>query len=377
MAIIGNPIVSTDFPKDTFSGNGSTTAFTMSIAPASVNAVIVVVSGITQDPSTYTISGTTLTFSGAPPTGTSNISVRHLGVAGIPNTPSAGSVGPSAINSSYSLWNLSGSDINYTAGNVGVGTASPLGKLHINQSGGVAAISQTYAVANFQNSFGGGGDAMITLTGSNQGIIAALNASQGAVPMTFYTGQTERMRIDSSGNVCLGTTNADPSGNSVNGCTFNAGAPAITANRVGGPSFFIGRSSTTGGIVQFRYNGADQGTISTNGSTTAYNSSSDYRLKQDIAPMTNALETVSALKPVTYKWKATGIESQGFIAHELQAIVPDCVTGEKDEIDAEGNPVYQGIDTSFLVATLTAAIQELNAKVEAQAAEIQALKGTV
>jgi hypothetical protein len=69
----------------------------MSIAPASVNAVIVVVSGITQDPSTYTISGTTLTFSGAPPTGTSNISVRHLGIAGIPNVPSAGSVVTSSI----------------------------------------------------------------------------------------------------------------------------------------------------------------------------------------------------------------------------------------------------------------------------------------
>lgn len=97
MAIIGNPIVSTDFPKDTFSGNGSTTAFTMQIAPASVNSVIVVVSGITQDPSTYTISGTTLTFSAAPPTGTNNISVRHLGIAGIPNTPSAGSVVATSI----------------------------------------------------------------------------------------------------------------------------------------------------------------------------------------------------------------------------------------------------------------------------------------
>jgi len=108
MAIIGNPIVSTDFPKDTFSGNGSTTAFTMSIAPASVNAVIVVVSGITQDPSTYTISGTTLTFSGAPPTGTSNISVRHLGIAGIPNTPSVGSVVPASLSTGAPSWNSTG-----------------------------------------------------------------------------------------------------------------------------------------------------------------------------------------------------------------------------------------------------------------------------
>jgi squalene cyclase len=91
--------------------------------------------------------------------------------------------------------------------------------------------------------------------------------------------------------------------------------------------------------------------------------------------MTGALAKVAALKPVTYKWNIDDSESQGFIAHELQEVVPDCVTGEKDAVDAEGNPQYQGIDTSFLVATLTAAIQELNAKVDAQAAEIAALKG--
>jgi len=86
--------------------------------------------------------------------------------------------------------------------------------------------------------------------------------------------------------------------------------------------------------------------------------------------MVGALDKVLQLKPCTYTWKETNANGQGFIAHELQAVVPDCVTGEKDAVDAEGKPVYQGIDTSFLVATLTAAIQELNAKVEAQAATI-------
>ena len=81
--------------------------------------------------------------------------------------------------------------------------------------------------------------------------------------------------------------------------------------------------------------------------------------------MTGALDKVISLKPVTYTWKDTKIEGQGFIAHELQAVVPEAVTGEKDAVDAEGNPVYQGIDTSFLVATLTAAIQELKAEVDA------------
>jgi hypothetical protein len=90
--------------------------------------------------------------------------------------------------------------------------------------------------------------------------------------------------------------------------------------------------------------------------------------------MTGALATVSQLKPVTYSWKADGSDGQGFIAHELQAVVPDCVTGEKDAVDAEGKPVHQGIDTSFLVATLTAAIQELKAIVDAQAVRIAALE---
>ena len=60
-------------------------------------------------------------------------------------------------------------------------------------------------------------------------------------------------------------------------------------------------------------------------------------------------------------WKSDGSISQGFIAHELQAVVPECVTGEKDAVDKDGKPIYQGIDTSFLVATLTAAIQEQQA----------------
>ena len=79
--------------------------------------------------------------------------------------------------------------------------------------------------------------------------------------------------------------------------------------------------------------------------------------------MTGALAKVAALKPVTYKWNIDNSEGEGFIAHELAEVCPHAVTGEKDAVDAEGNPQYQGIDVSFLVATLTAEIQELSAKV--------------
>lgn len=80
MSYIGNPVLYQAFVTDQFSGNGSTTAFTMSVSPANTASVLVSVSGVLQDPTTYAISGTTLTFSGAPPAGTGNISVRYLGI---------------------------------------------------------------------------------------------------------------------------------------------------------------------------------------------------------------------------------------------------------------------------------------------------------
>jgi hypothetical protein len=80
MPYIGQSPTQTAFVTDTFSGTGSTTAFTMSVAPANTSSVLVAISGVLQDPSTYSVSGLTLTFSAAPPTGTGNISVRYLGI---------------------------------------------------------------------------------------------------------------------------------------------------------------------------------------------------------------------------------------------------------------------------------------------------------
>jgi hypothetical protein len=177
---------------------------------------------------------------------------------------------------------------------------------------------------------------------------------------------TERMRIDSSGNLLINTT------------SLNSGKVNIVASGASQPCMVLNDSDATSGsqgILSIRRNGTAVGLISTTNTNTTYATSSDYRLKEDIVPMTGALSTVSALKPVTYKWKSTGEESQGFIAHELQAVVPDCVTGEKDAVDTDGKPVYQGIDTSFLVATLTAAIQELKAELDIVKAELVTLKG--
>ena len=178
--------------------------------------------------------------------------------------------------------------------------------------------------------------------------------------VTTNTAASERARIDSSGNLLVGTTSTVTNGGIK--VTVDNGATGNTLIAIGH------KSGTASGEYYniFYYGSGVIGSITQSGTTAvAYNTSSDYRLKNTIAPMTGALAKVALLKPCTYKWNADGSDGQGFIAHELAEVVPDCVTGEKDAVDAEGNPKYQGIDTSFLVATLTAAIQELKAEFDA------------
>ena len=107
------------------------------------------------------------------------------------------------------------------------------------------------------------------------------------------------------------------------------------------------------------------GSISTTGSATAYNTSSDYRLKENVVPLTGAADRLNQLQVHRFNFIADPDKTvDGFIAHEAQAVVPECVTGTKDEVDDEGNPVYQGIDQSKIVPLLTAALQEALAKIE-------------
>jgi hypothetical protein len=175
---------------------------------------------------------------------------------------------------------------------------------------------------------------------------------------------TQAMTLDASGNLLVATTGTTAVQSNTAGAFTYRPAGQLEVNASGTQAAFFGRTND-GMVVGFYSGGTRRGSVDISGATTSYVTSSDYRLKEDIQPMTGALAKVAALKPVTYKWKFDGSDGQGFIAHELQAVVPDCVTGEKDAVDADGKPVYQGIDTSFLVATLTAAIQELTARVQA------------
>ena len=347
-----------------------------------------------------------------------------------------------------------------SSGNVGLGTTSP--NISAGSSGSQALTISASASAR---------NALIELKGTRTSADQVSSyirsfSNSGATPgvdLQFYRGTTdtdglltistsgsERMRITSAGEVLIGYTNAGSGGKLVvNGITYQnqtangtSGSPVVSggyligpndpniyagiralnsylssnasqlafyvtnttgsayeagrfdkdgnmlmgmAANVGGARMSIQSASATGVTIEtngssgyypmwFQVAGTQRGYITSTTGGTTYNTSSDYRLKENVAPMTGALAKVEQLNPCTFTWKETGDSGQGFIAHELAEIVPECVTGEKNGTFENGDPFYQGIDTSFLVATLTAAIQELKAIVDAQAVEIAALK---
>ena len=262
-----------------------------------------------------------------------------------------------------------------SSGNVGIGVTTPTRKLDImatvvGNSDVIAIGNNEYSSSTYPNT---NSASLIFNRGSSfpQGGITASNETSGSLATGYLAFKTatggnlvERMRIDSSGNLLVGQTAQSLSGK------FCITFPSDT---------FAGVASTTSATTsqthtRFANGNGVVGAISTSGSATTYATSSDYRLKNTIAPMMGALAKVALLKPVTYKWKVDGSDGQGFIAHELDAVVPGCVTGEKDAVDAEGKPQYQGIDTSFLVATLTAAIQEQQALITQLQADVATLK---
>lgn len=223
------------------------------------------------------------------------------------------------------------------------------------------------AVASYGGAYGtihafaaGGATLRLDRTGAGTSTIQSVETGVAYRDLTFDAANnifsisgSERARIDSSGNLLVGSTSG-----------FGARIHAVTSSSAGCIATSATASSGTRYHLVFYENSTERGSVTSNGAAVVYNSVSDYRLKENVAPIAGALAKVAQLNPVTYTWKGSGSSGQGFIAHELQAVVPECVTGEKDAVDANGKPKYQGIDTSFLVATLTAAIQEQQAIIE-------------
>jgi len=279
--------------------------------------------------------------------------------------------------------------ITVSSNNVGINSSTPVAKL-ASRTDGVAIAAQmetasqsvqigvynasavkVAAIVNYGGSYTGG--SILNVGASGTTFIQEANAPLGictfgvAQPLILGTNSLERMRIDSNGNVAVGSTAQVVSGRS--GIQFDQASHWGLAVK-------NSSATATGSMIVFvnSTNGTSGSIVQSNSTTIAYNTSSDYRLKQNIEPMTGAIDKITALKPVTYTWKESGGAGQGFIAHELQEVVPECVTGTKDAVDKDGKPSYQGVDTSFLVATLVAAIKEQQAIITDMQARLVALE---
>ena len=174
---------------------------------------------------------------------------------------------------------------------------------------------------------------------------------------------TERMRITSEGYVFLDATSSGLQGN-INTTSAGLKVVSLASTSDAKVECFATSTATRYGIVFSNPNGV-VGSISTNGSATAYNTSSDHRLKENVVDIADGITRVKQLQPRRFNFIADAETTvDGFIAHEAQTVVPEAVTGTKDEVNDDGNAVMQGIDQSKLVPLLTAALQEAIAKIE-------------
>jgi hypothetical protein len=168
---------------------------------------------------------------------------------------------------------------------------------------------------------------------------------------------TQAMTLDASGNLLVGTTTT--SGNAGGLKLSN-----VSGNR--GEITFSNNSGASDYVARFNYGSTPTlvGNITVSSGGTSFVTTSDYRLKESVVPLSGGLARVNALKPSTYKWKADGSNGEGFIAHELAEVVPLAVTGVKDAVNADASINPQGVDLSKVVPVLVAAIQELTARVQ-------------
>jgi len=235
-----------------------------------------------------------------------------------------------------------------------VSNGDQLGVIAFSGHDGAGYKDAAYIIAEADGTWTDGGD-----TTDNPGRLVFSTTADGAA------SPTERMRITNAGNILINTTSTY----SASVCTtdFNSASQfGLTLRDTG--------SATDAVMMYFYKSGNVRGNITTTATATAFNTSSDYRLKRDVVPIENASSRVQQLRPVNFAWEETGSRCDGFLAHEAQAVVPECVTGEKDAVDEDGNPVYQGIDQSKLVPLLTAALQEAIAKIEALETRLSALE---
>jgi hypothetical protein len=235
----------------------------------------------------------------------------------------------------------------YDGGNVGIGTASPAWMLEVNKDTASGSFG-AYPAISVNNPNAAGFSAYYFFSGAtNKGGFEYSNSSND---LSIYGNDAERMRITSSGD-----------------CVLKEGGTFIASTSTGGAYGMIIQNTsnnTSATPILFRgWDGSTTGSIATYVNLTTYNTSSDYRLKEDLRSF-SGLDMVSKLKMYDFKWKEADWRMYGGLAHEIAAVVPYAVNGEKDAVDKDGSIQVQGVDYSTLVPVLVKAIQELKTEID-------------
>jgi hypothetical protein len=260
-------------------------------------------------------------------------------------------------------------------GDNGAGPKFTLAKSRSGSNGGVTVVQNGDSLGSIQWSGADGTDIESVAAQITCNVDGTPGANDMPGRLVFSTtadgasSPTERMRITQAGHVFVGNVTGDY--NTVGISLFSNGNLQAVTNQI--PTLVLNRKGSDGVIVDFYRDTNNPGTISVTTTATSYNTSSDYRLKENVTPVTDGITRLQQLKPSRFNFiAAPGCTVDGFIAHEVQSVVPEAITGEKDAVDADGKPQYQGIDQSKLVPLLTAALQEAVAKIESLEARLTA-----
>jgi hypothetical protein len=414
MAYIGNTVENQGFTPaiDYFNGDGVTVTFTLSRPIASVAQVIVAIDNVIQNPSSsFTVAGNAITFSSAPLSGTNNIWVEYTSLIttyqGISQDPTVigdiratggylaeGDFGNSFVSGAIldyvtglgrvtvgpaegiALYN--GGTASRTAlmtvaatGNVGIGTSSPSYKLQVSATAASVGITSTTAGQTpflILNNTADSSNSYIFCPNKQLGIVQSDTSASSIV--YFSTQNTERMRIDSNGDLLVGTTTNYGSAKT----HINSAGTVLSIYCSGGsgsPGIIIGKASndasTSQVLMQFLYNSGSLGLgqINGNGSgSAAFGSYSDIRLKENITNIPTQLEKICALRPVEFDYKDGSGHQTGFIAQEIQEVYPEAVAvGQNEMLTVTGWNKTE----AYLVKAIQeqqAIIQDLKARIE-------------